>query len=172
MHTDQLTQLRQEAKEKRISLNTLAYQIFDTYVNYASNAAKAGMIPISKEVIVELLEGYNDEQLEVIAERVQKKISKEAALLLRGEYSFEALVDTYEYWLQIGGFPYTHFIEGNNNKRHTFVARFDMGRKFSAFQAELLKAYFEPFVTKGIESTITDNSVAITVEGEDGGGAV
>jgi hypothetical protein len=138
-------------------------------VNYASNAAKAGMIPISKEVIVELLEGHNDEQIEVKAERAQKKISKEVALLLRGEYSFEALVDTYEYWLQIGGFPYTHFIEGNNKKRHTFVARFDMGRKFSTFQAEFLKAYFEPFVTKGIESTITDNTVAITVEGEDGG---
>src|SRR3954453_10418228 len=106
MHTDQLSKLRHEAEEKRISLNTLAYQIFDTYVNYASNAAKAGMIPISKEVIVELLEGYNGEQIEVIAERVQKKISKEVALLLRGEYSFKSLVDTYEYWLQIGGFPY------------------------------------------------------------------
>jgi hypothetical protein len=63
-------------------------------------------------------------------------------------------------------------MEGNNKKKHTFVARFDMGRKFAAFQAEFLKAYFEPFVTEGIESTITDNTVAITVEGEDGGGAV
>jgi hypothetical protein len=93
-------------------------------------------------------------------------------LLLRGEYNFEALVDTYEYWLQIGGLPYRHIIGANNKKRHTFVARFDMGLKFSLFQAEFLKVYFEPFATKGIESTITDNSVAITVEEEGGGGRV
>jgi predicted HicB family RNase H-like nuclease len=48
LHKDQLDQLRQEAKEKRISLNTLANQIVDSYVNYYSNLPRADVIPVSK----------------------------------------------------------------------------------------------------------------------------
>jgi hypothetical protein len=40
-----------------------------------------------------------------------------------------------------------------------------MGRKYSLFAAECMKAYFEPVVTRKIEYSITDNCVAITVEG-------
>lgn len=36
-----LNQLREEAVQKRISLNTLANQIIDSYVNYSSNLSKA-----------------------------------------------------------------------------------------------------------------------------------
>ena len=45
LRKDQLDQLRQDAKEKRISLNTLANQIVDSYVNYNSNLSKADVIP-------------------------------------------------------------------------------------------------------------------------------
>lgn len=42
-----------------------------------------------------------------------------------------------------------------------------MSRKFSFFVAEFLKAGFEPISTrKVVEYTITDNMVAITMEGE------
>jgi predicted HicB family RNase H-like nuclease len=36
-----LNQLREEAVQKRIRLNTLANQIIDSYVNYSSNLSKA-----------------------------------------------------------------------------------------------------------------------------------
>lgn len=40
-----------------------------------------------------------------------------------------------------------------------------MSRKFSFFVAEFLKAGFEP-ISRKVEYTITDNMVAITMEGE------
>jgi hypothetical protein len=158
--------LRQEANEKRISLNTLANQIFDSYGNWILNGSKAGIIPISKTLLVELLEGYNEEQLKGIAERFQKKITIDLALQLRGKYDFEALVDIFASWLKEAGFSYRHIRDMNyNNNRHTFITQHNMGRKFSFFQAECFKAYFEPLATKKVEYTITDNIVAITVEG-------
>jgi hypothetical protein len=165
LHKGQLDQLRQEAREKRISLNTLVNQIVDSYGNWILNGSKAGIIPISKTLLVELLEGYNEEQIKGIAERFQKKITIDLALQLRGKYDFEALVDIFASWLTEAGFPYRHIIDMNYNNRHTFITQYNMGRKFSLFQAETLKVYFEPLVTKKIECSITDNSVAITVEG-------
>jgi len=58
----------------------------------------------------ELLEGYNEDQIKAIAESAQNKVTKDITLLLRGEYDFEAFVDTYEYWLKVGGLSYRHVI--------------------------------------------------------------
>jgi hypothetical protein len=56
-----LDQLREESKEKRISLNTLVSQIIDSYINFGASVSKAGMIPISKSVLIEL-SGYFNQQ--------------------------------------------------------------------------------------------------------------
>ena len=43
---------------------------------------------------------HNEEQIKAIAYRAQNKITKDITILLRGGYSFEAVVDTYLYWLK------------------------------------------------------------------------
>ena len=161
----QLDQLREEAKEKRMSLNTLANQIIDSYVNYNSNLSNADVIPISKAILVALVEACSEDQLKTIAEQVQRKATIDLALQLRGKYDFESLVDIFDSWLRATGFPHRHDKDAENN-RHNFIIQHDMGRKYSFFAAECFKAYFEPVVTGKIECSITDNSIAITVEGK------
>lgn len=162
----QLDQLRQEAEQKRISLNTLVNQIIDSHVNFVSNASKAGMIPVSKSVIIELLEGYNEEQIKAIAERTQKKIRIDRALQLRGKYDFATLVDIFVSWLNASGFSYRHDKDLENESRHTFIVQHNMGRKYSLFLLESLIANCEPVITRKIEYTITDNCLQITGEGK------
>jgi hypothetical protein len=69
LRKDNLDQLRQEAKEKRDGLNTLANRIIDSYMNYTSNTSKADMIPFSKQAIVSLLDGYSEEQIKRLKQR-------------------------------------------------------------------------------------------------------
>jgi uncharacterized coiled-coil DUF342 family protein len=95
LRKDQLNQLRQEAKEKRISLNTLVSQIVDSYVNYYSNLSKADVIPMSKQEIMSLVEGYDEEEIKAKARQILKKIGKDVVLQLRRKYDFEALVDMF-----------------------------------------------------------------------------
>jgi hypothetical protein len=163
---DRLGQLRQEAKEKRISVNTLANQIFDSYVNFESSASKADVIPVSKQALMSLLDGYDDEEeIKAKARQVSKKIGKDIVLQLRGKYDFEALLDMFDSWLKATGFPYRKNTDAEEKNRHTFIIQRNMGRKYSVFAAEGIRALFEPMVTKGVESSITDNSIVITVEG-------
>jgi hypothetical protein len=165
LHKDHLDRLREEAKEKRISLNTLASQIIDSYVNYNSNLSHADVIPVSKAILIALVEACSENQLKAIAEQVQRKATIDLALQLRGKYDFEALVDFFDSWLRATGFPHRHDKDAENNNRHNFIIQHDMGRKYSFFAAECFKAYFEPLTTKKVEYTITDNIVAITAEG-------
>lgn len=160
-----LDQLREESKEKRISLNTLVSQIIDSYVNFGASVSKAGMIPISKSVFIELLEGYSEEQIKAIAKRTQEKIRIDRALQLRGRYNFEVLVDIFESWLKATGFSYRHNRDAENASRHTFIVQHNMGRKYSLFLLEALKVNSEPVLTRKVEYTITDNSLVIIGEG-------
>jgi hypothetical protein len=95
-----------------------------------------------------------------------KQFGKDIALQLRGRYDFETLIDILDSWLLTAGFPYRHNQDGDNKNRHTFIVLLNMGRKSSVFVAEGLKSFLEPQVTKKAEFSITDNIIAITVEGK------
>ena len=166
LHKDQLNKLREEAEEKRISLNTLVNQIVDSYVNYYSSASKADVIPITRQEIMMLLEGYNEDQIKAMSERAIKIVREETVLQLNARYDFKALLDTFGHWMRATGFPYRHiYPKHNDNNRHTFIIQHDMGRKYSLFTAVAIKIYFEPLVNKPVQYSITDNAISITVEG-------
>lgn len=166
LHKDQLYQLRQEAREKRISLNTLASQIVDSYVNFTSRASKAGAIPVSRLALEVLLEGYTEVQIKAMAERIVNMSGEDSTLMLQGRYDFEALLQSFETWLKAADFPYRHMhIASMHRSRHSFIVQHDMGRKYSVFAAEGFKTYFEPRTTQKIEYSITDNTISMTVEG-------
>jgi hypothetical protein len=165
LQKDQLDQLRQEAKEKQISLNTLVNQIVDFYVNYALNAPKAGMMSVHKLSQNLLLDGYSEDEIKEIAKCLSKAIRIETPLLIRGRYNFQAVLENYGYWLKATGFQYRYSKDAERN-RYTFIVEHDIGRKFSLYAAECSKLYFEPVVTKEIEYSITDNSIMIVVEGK------
>lgn len=95
-----------------------------------------------------LLDGYDDEQIKTKASDIVKQVGKDIALLLRGRYDFETLIDILDSWLLAAGFPYRHNQDGDNKNRHTFIIQLNMGRKSSVFVAEGLKSFLEPQVTK------------------------
>ena len=160
-----LDELRQEAKENQITLNTLVNQIVDSYVNFTSNASKAGMIPIHRLCLITLLEGYDEEQVKEIAKRFVKAICVETPLLLRGKYDFEAVLESHRSWLKAAGFQY-RYVEDAEKNRHTFIVEHDMGRKFSLFAVEYSKLYFESVVAKEVGCSFTDNTIMIALEGK------
>ena len=165
LNKDILGKLRKDAEQKQISLNTLVNQIFDFYVNFGSSAT-ADLMPTPKVAVMDLVEGYNEDQLKAHAERVYKKIGLDIVYQLRARHDFESVIDVWEYRLRASGIPYKHIIDEHNKHRHTFIAQYSMGKKWSLVVAETMKSYFEPVSSKKPEYTITDNMVIITVEGK------
>lgn len=132
-------------------------------MNFTSSAS-ADIMPAPKAALVDLVEGYDEDQLKAHAERVYNKVGLDIVYQLQGRYDFEAVLDVWDYRLKASGVPYRHTIDEHNKKRHTFIIQYGMGRKWSLVAAETMKRYFEPVSAKKVEYTITDNMVAITVE--------
>ncbi len=80
---DVIVDLRREAEQNKISLNTLANQVFDFHVKFTSSA-KADMIPVFKVAVVELLEGYTNDEIKAMAQRLHSKVGIDVAFQLRG----------------------------------------------------------------------------------------
>ena len=165
LNKDILAKLKTDAEQKQISLNTLANQVFDFYVNFTSSAS-ADMMPEPKVALTDLVEGYDEVQLKAHAEHVYNKVGLDIIYQLRGKYDFETVLDVWDYRLKASGVPYRHTINEQNNDRHTFIIQYGMGRKWSLVVAETMKRYFEPVSSKKVDYTITDNMVAISVEGK------
>jgi hypothetical protein len=157
--------MKREAEEKQISLNTLVNQIFDFYVNFTSSAS-ADLMPAAKATLVDLVEGYSEDQLKAHVERVYKKVGLDIIYQLRERYDLESVLDVWDYGLKASGIPYKHIVDQNNKDRHTYIVQYGMGKKWSLLVAETMKRYFEPLSSKKVEYTITDNMVVITVEGK------
>ena len=91
-----LHQLKNEADQKRISLNTLASQIFQSHIEYDVYAAKAGMISFPKALLIRLMEGLREHEVEDLSKYIAKNEIKDMTLLLKKEYNLSSFLDTIE----------------------------------------------------------------------------
>jgi hypothetical protein len=156
-----LDTLRQEASQKGITLNRLVSQTIKERVDWYSNAARAGFIPVRRKLIVTLIEKFSEEEICSLAEYIAKTDTKDCVLLLRSEYNIEAAIDVLETWVRISGYAFRHKV---HDTRHSYVIEHDMSKKWSLYLAELFKNILAQFNLKGIGIDITENSLAFSLD--------
>src|ERR1051325_12028831 len=161
-----LDQLRNEADQKRISLNTLASQIFQSHVEYDTYAAKAGMISFPKALLVRLMEGLGEQEVEELSKYIAKNEIKDMTLLLRKEYTLSSFLDTIESWLRVSGFPYRRDGGSIDNQVQIFVIQHDMGKRWSTYFEKLFKYVFEDLKVRKYSFNSTDNSITFKIQME------
>jgi predicted DNA-binding ribbon-helix-helix protein len=173
LESEILDNLRQEAKRKDVSVNTLVSQIARQHTSWHSMAAYAGFISVRKPFITKVLESQDEEKIKSLACYVARSSNKDFILMLRGKYNIHSALDIIETWIRISGYSYTHNIENldYSNRAHTFVIHHDMGRRWSLYLAELYKNLFEDFEVGNTQFELTDTTlvfrVVVSVEDED-----
>src|SRR5215218_2299966 len=164
---DTLNQLRNEANQKRISLNTLASQIFQSHVEYDTYASKAGMVSFPKSLLIKLIEGLGEQELEDLSKHIAKNEIKDMTLLLKKEYTLSSFLDTIESWIRVSGFPYRRDEDITDNRTQTFVIQHDMGKRWSIYFERLFKYVFEDLKLRKYSFDNTDNSVTFKIQVEE-----
>jgi hypothetical protein len=154
---DILNQLRRESDQKRISLNTLASQIFRSHVEYDMYASKAGMVSFPKSLLVRIMNRLSDQEVDQLSEHIAKNEIKDMTLLVRNQYSLSAFLDMIESWLRVSGFAYRREVTDGGQ---TFVIQHDMGKRWSTYFERLFKYVLQDLDEKKPAFDITDNSVA------------
>lgn len=155
-----LEELRREAKQKQVSLNTLVNQIFVGHVDWHSNAVNAGMISVPRNLQVVLMKKISDEEITKIAEETAENVP-DAILLLRDDYTPLAFLDVVDSWLKVSNLAYKHNVYDD---RHTYVIQHDLGKKWSLYLSKVIQYVFEKLISKKPESYITKNTVMFKID--------
>jgi hypothetical protein len=156
-----LESLRKEAQQKRISLNTLASQIFKTHTEFSGAAANAGMVSFPKSLLVRLMNRLSEDEVRELSEEIAKNEMKDMLFMMKRSYTIEAFVDLIESWVRVSGFSYTHDI---SDSTHYFAIQHEMGKRWSIYHAELFKFVFSDLGAKWADFETTDNTVTFNVE--------
>ena len=160
---DILNKLKHEAAQKRISLNTLATQVFSTHAEYDAYASTTGMISIPKSLLIVLMNKLEEEEVEKLSEHVAKNEMKDLTLLLRGEHNLYTFLQTIESWLRVSGFQYSYHTT-DHDRNHRLVIQHEMGKRWSLYFERLFRYVFaELSLASEPEFEVTDNIIAFKV---------
>ena len=162
-----LYKLRQEAKQKEISIDTLMTQIAKQHTDWYVNASQIGFISVRKSLIIKLLDEIRDDKkIKEIAREVAKG-SSDSLLLVKeqSEVPMESALDFIEVWIKEAGYPYIHDVSGVDQNIHHFVIHQEMGLKWSLYLSEIFRDLFEELLNATeVYFDITDNTVEFTLD--------
>ena len=159
--------LREQAKQKDISTNTLLNQIVKEHLKWHANASNAGFIAVNRLLITNLLSHLSEQEIIFLAENVSKNTNKDAILLLENEFTMESALDFIEDWIKISGYKYKHQEINNGQHSHMYVIQHDMGMKWSIYLANLYQFLFDEIKKENkrrIEFEKTENTLVFTVD--------
>ena len=155
-----LSKMRNEADHKRISLNTLASQIFQSYVEYDMYTSRAGMVSFPKSLLVRLMNRLSEQEVEQLSEYIAKNDFKEMTLLVKNDYNLSAFLDMIESWLRVSGIGYRRDVIDSVQR---FVIQHDMGKRWSTYFEKLIKYAFKDLNENEPIFNKSDNSIAFRI---------
>lgn len=158
-----LEQLKLEARHKQISLNTLLNQIVRAHLEWHSNAARAGFVPVRKTVITKLFDSLTPEQIDVLARNGARGLADETLLIMSKKRSGASILEVTERWIRVAGFSYHHEVGPDDNNNHMYVIQHNMGRNWSYYLARLFEEATSEFVAARPDVEATENALYITV---------
>jgi hypothetical protein len=85
------------------------------HADWHSNAGKAGFLPVTRSLLVELLKRHSDKDISEIARYVAKETTKDIVLLLRKQYNTKLYLDVIETSIKASNYPYQHEVNDTRN---------------------------------------------------------
>ena len=155
-----LGRLRDESDQKRVSLNTLASQIFQSHVEYHMYSSRAGMVSFPKSLLVRIMNKLSEGEVDALSEHIAKNEIKDTIRLMKNEYSIPAFLNMFESWLRVSGFVYRRDI---TDSVQTFVIQHDMGRRWSNYFEKLIGYVFEDLNEEKPSFDVSDNALSFRI---------
>lgn len=153
------TILRKIADEKKISLNTLANQIFGNYVEIEVYLQKFGILKLSTDSFRRILAILDDENIVEVATRAGSLEAKEFILFKWKELNLQTVTDFIKIFFDVCGFGRCD-LEINPSKV-SLSAHHDLKEKGSLYIKHFLESLIRTSLNKSCKTTITEDSVTV-----------
>jgi hypothetical protein len=158
---DTMQKLRQEAKNKGISLNTFVNQIIRNFLDWYIFEPKIGMIPISKPVVVELFRCLTKQEISNIASNIGKSAIYDIALFMKSKVDIDSFLQWFELRVKNSPMQLYHTVNG---KIHIYTIKHDICINWSYYYKVILERIFNEVFNKYVEINISEGSFTVAFE--------
>jgi hypothetical protein len=152
-----LKNLRINADDEKITVNSLVTKILEDYFEWGQNAAKAGWMVIPKITMKRFVDGSSEKELEKIAKEMSDHVL-EIMMMMSGQYDLRSFLAMSQKVAKKSGFD----VNIRQDDVTKIVIQHSMGKKWSFFR----KVFFEQTLnTLGYQNEIksTPNSLIIVI---------
>lgn len=151
--------LRNEAEEKKVSLNTLANQIFGEYLEWQRYLERFGTIMISKNAFRVIMESLSEAKVVDLAINIAQKNPIDFILFRWKDLSSTSVINFIKMLLgRCWHVQYDYVKDQDTNK---FSINHELGRKASLFLKAYLETLIQTYLRRDSEITFTDNNITL-----------
>jgi uncharacterized protein (DUF1778 family) len=152
--------LRSEAEEKKVSLNTLANQIFGEHLEWQRYIERFGTIIMSKDAFKLILELLSEGKVVDLAINIATKAPKEFILFKWKDLNSDNVISFVRMFFAHCGYGQYDYVKDQSTNK--FSIRHELGKKGSLFLSTYIKTVLKSTLGIDSEAIITDNSIIIS----------
>jgi hypothetical protein len=158
---DILTALRKECERNGVTLNALVGQVLGRFTSWSNTAARAGFVPVPRQMLMVLLSGLTEEKAADLGRAVAANQASDILLLMRGSVSEDGLIAIFEAWLKESNMPYSKSVRGDTTK---IVVQHDLGTVWSVLASTFFQEVYFSVFHKKVRTDYTENSLVLQAE--------
>jgi hypothetical protein len=152
--------LRSEAEEKKVSLNTLANQIFGEHLEWQRYIERFGTIVMSKDAFKLILEFLSEEKVIDLAINIAAKSPMEFILFKWKDLNSDNVINFVRMFFGHCGYGQYDYVKDKSTNK--FSIRHELGRKGSLFLTTYIKTVVKSTLGKDSETISADNSITVS----------
>ena len=154
--------LRRASEEEGESVNVIANRILRRFVEWDRPAGKMGLMEISREELVKLIDAQSTDQARSLGAWVGIDILEPFVRYLHPTVNLGTFIDSLELLARYSNrFEFDHTVE---EKKHMLVIRHSMGAKWSAFYEGAASSMLRDLLHINFESSTTDELCSFKFE--------
>ena len=154
--------LRDIAEKNKISLNTLANQIFGNYAEFEIYAKKFGTLRMSTDTFRRIIKNMDDKEIIEIATRCGSQEIKEFILFKWKELNSKTVTDFINVYFDLCGYGRCNL--DDTESKVTFSVHHDLQEKGSLFLKHLMESLIRTALEKDCKTITTDDTITISFQ--------
>ncbi len=154
--------LRSIAEKNKISLNTLANQIFGNYVEFEIYAKKFGTLRMSTDTFRRMIKNMDDDELMEIATRCGSQEIKEFILFKWKEVNSKTVIAFINMYFDLCGYGRCNLDETEG--KVVFSVHHDLQDKGSLFLKHLFQSLIRTTLNKDCKITTTSDTITVSFQ--------
>lgn len=129
--------LQKDAKTKRVSINSLIYNLLLKYVEWDRYSERFGRVLLRPQTLKLIIDSLDEIEIKDIGNEIGKKIPKEFLLFWFKEVNLHSFLEYLSLLCRYGGFA--HYELESKEREFTVTLIHDLGEKWSVFLKNIIE---------------------------------